>query len=172
MGKRLYCGNLSYSATADEVKELFAAGGRTVVDVHIVQDRETGRSRGFAFVELSTDEEAEAAISEINGKMHQGRPLMVKEAMERSPRPAYGGPRPPMRDRPSRPMGGPGGDRSQAPRFDRGAPYQMEPPPPPPQPVDYAPPADDGDYRDRGDRGKRGRDRRGGKRRTPDFEGW
>ncbi|WP_082342970.1 RNA-binding protein [Vulgatibacter incomptus] len=102
MGKRLYCGNLPYSATADEVKALFTESGRTVTDVHIVMDRETGRSRGFAFVELGTDEEASQAIREVDGKMHAGRALTVKEARERDPRPSGG-----MGGRPGGGFGGP-----------------------------------------------------------------
>lgn len=102
MGKRLYCGNLPFSITADDVRAVFAEGGRTVTDVHIVTDRETGRSRGFAFVELGTDKEAEDALRAVDGRMLAGRPLAVKEARDREPRPAgggFGGPRP----------GGPGG---------------------------------------------------------------
>lgn len=91
MGKRLYCGNLPFSATADEVKAMFAEEGRTVTDVHIVTDRETGRSRGFAFVELATDEEAADALRAVDGRMWGGRPLAVKEARDRAPRPAGGG---------------------------------------------------------------------------------
>ncbi|HWV38220.1 MAG TPA: hypothetical protein VN033_07045 [Vulgatibacter sp.] len=191
MGKRLYCGNLPYSATADEVRALFTESG-TVTDVHIVMDRETGRSRGFAFVELATEEQAAQAIKEIDGRVHAGRPLTVKEAREREFRPGgYGGPRPGggFRDR-----GGPGGGgfRDRGPGSGRpgglggggygarrGPSYPPPPPPPefdPPMPMvqtDYAPP-DDVDYRDRSDRGKRGRDRRGGRRKGDDFgnEGW
>lgn len=195
MGKRLYCGNLPYSATADDVKAIFGEGGRTVTDVHIVMDRETGRSRGFAFVEVSSDEEAVAAIREVDGKMYSGRALTVKEARERESRPSgprpggFGGPRP--NGGPSRgPSGSPGGfggagGRSGGsggfggPRPPRGPAYPPPPdyapplPPPPVPVVEYTPP-DDGDYRDRSDRGKRGRDRRGGRRRGDDFggEGW
>jgi len=92
MGKRLYCGNLPFSATADEVKAIFAEDGRTVTDVHIVTDRETGRSRGFAFVELASEQEAESALRAVDGRIFAGRPLAVKEARERAPRPGFGGP--------------------------------------------------------------------------------
>lgn len=91
MGKRLYCGNLPFTATADEVKAMFAEQGRTVTDVHIVTDRETGRSRGFAFVELATDEEAADALKAVDGRMWGGRPLAVKEARDRAPRAPGGG---------------------------------------------------------------------------------
>ena len=97
MGKRLYCGNLPFSVTAEDVRAVFAEDGRTVTDVHIVTDRETGRSRGFAFVELSTDKEAEDALRAVDGRMFGGRALAVKEARDREPRPAgggFGGPRP------------------------------------------------------------------------------
>lgn len=112
MGKRLYCGNLPFSATADDVRAVFEEGGRTVTDVHIVTDRETGRSRGFAFVELATEEQAEEAIRAADGRMLGGRPLAVKEARERTPRPGGGFGEGPRGPRPGgRPgfRGGPGG---------------------------------------------------------------
>ncbi len=95
MGKRLYVGNLNYNTTEGDLRTAFEAGGRTVTDAHIVSDRETGRPRGFAFVEMSTDEEAAAAIEEMNGADLEGRSLTVNEA----------------RERPSRGGGGGGGDR-------------------------------------------------------------
>jgi RNA recognition motif-containing protein len=82
MGNRLYVGNLSFNSTTESVRECFAAIG-TVTDVHVVMDRETGRSRGFAFVTMSTDQEAQKAIAETNGAMLDGRPLRVNEAEER-----------------------------------------------------------------------------------------
>lgn len=180
MGKRLYCGNLPYSATADEVKAIFSEGGRTVVDIHLVTDRETGRPRGFAFVELQTDEEAEEAIRALDGRLVGGRPLAVKEARERPPRgPGGGGPwrsGPPREHR----RGGFGRGGAAGPPFDPYAPGHVpEDLGAPPramsfdEPAEYGPP-DDVDYRDRSDRGRRGRDRRGGRRRQHDFDpgGW
>ena len=196
MGKRLYCGNLPFSATADEVRAIFAEDGRTVTDVHVVTDRETGRSRGFAFVELGTDEEAAAALQAVDGRVFGGRPLAVKEARERAPRPGgfagprgprpggrpgpgFGGPRAPQVER--RPaFGDRGGYGRPAPRggYGPGPDYVPAPMPGPDwntDPVDFAempeggyPPPEDVDYRERGDRGKRGRDRRGGRRRGGD----
>jgi RNA recognition motif-containing protein len=83
MGKRLYVGNLSFNATELDLRELFAEGG-TVADAKLVTDRETGRPRGFGFVEMSTDAEATAAIANLNGREFQGRALTVNEAQERS----------------------------------------------------------------------------------------
>lgn len=83
MGKRLYVGNLNYSTTADILRTAFEQDGRKVSDVHIVMDRETGRSRGFAFVEMSTDAEAQAAVTAMNGAKVDGRALKVNEARER-----------------------------------------------------------------------------------------
>ena len=65
MGKRIYCGNLSFQSTQDDVRELFTPHGE-VTDVHIVMDRETGRSRGFAFVEMATEQAAKAAITALD----------------------------------------------------------------------------------------------------------
>ena len=79
MGNRLYVGNLSFNATSESVREWFAGCG-TVTDVHVVTDRETGRSRGFAFVTMSTDAEAQKAISETNRAMMDGRSLRVNAA--------------------------------------------------------------------------------------------
>lgn len=83
MGKRLYVGNLSYSTTNDSLRAAFEQDGRKVTDVHIVMDRETGRSRGFGFVEMSTDAEAQAAVQAMNGAKVDGRALKVNEARER-----------------------------------------------------------------------------------------
>jgi RNA recognition motif-containing protein len=90
MGNRLYVGNLSFNSTTDSIRETFASCG-TVTDVHVVMDRETGRSRGFAFVTMSTDAEAQKAIAETNGAMVDGRPLRVNEAEERQNRGGGGG---------------------------------------------------------------------------------
>ena len=83
MGKRLYVGNLSFGATELDLRDLFAESG-TVVDAKLVTDRETGRPRGFGFVEMSSDAEAASAISNLNGREFQGRALTVNEAQERS----------------------------------------------------------------------------------------
>jgi RNA recognition motif-containing protein len=91
MGKRLYVGNLSYNVTEGELRDVFAEGGRNVVEVKIVMDRDTGRPRGFAFVEMGTDDEATAAISSLSGRDIQGRPINVSEARERAPRSGGGG---------------------------------------------------------------------------------
>lgn len=82
MGTRLYVGNLSYSITELDLRELFAPLG-TVTDAKIITDRETGRPRGFGFIEMSTDEEAKKAIDELNGRDVQGRQVAVKEAEDR-----------------------------------------------------------------------------------------
>src|SRR5262245_13469299 len=82
MGTRLFVGNLSYGVTELDLRGLFESCG-TVTDAKIVTDRETGRPRGFGFVEMSSDEEGKKAMAEINGKDVQGRPVAVKEAEER-----------------------------------------------------------------------------------------
>jgi len=84
MGTRLYVGNLPFSADEDQVRDLFAQNDRTVSEVKLITDRETGRPRGFGFVQMSTDEEAEAAIRDLNGYSLDGRALTVNEARERS----------------------------------------------------------------------------------------
>jgi RNA recognition motif-containing protein len=83
MGRRLYVGNLSYGVTEAELRETFAEAGE-VVDVKVVLDRDTGRPRGFAFVELSNDGEAAKAIETMNGRELQGRAMNVSEARERT----------------------------------------------------------------------------------------
>ena len=83
MGKRLYVGNLNYDTTTDTLRDAFEEGGRTVTDVFIMTDRETGRPRGFGFVEMSSDEEAQAAIEAMHGADVDGRTLTVNEARER-----------------------------------------------------------------------------------------
>jgi cold-inducible RNA-binding protein len=90
MGKKLYVGNLSYTVDSSELEQLFGAHG-TVVSAQIISDRDTGRSKGFGFVEMGTDEEAQAAIAGLNGKEHQGRALTVNEARPREDRPGGGG---------------------------------------------------------------------------------
>jgi RNA recognition motif-containing protein len=93
MGTRLYVGNLSYNVTEPELREVFAEGGRNVVEVKIVMDRDTGRPRGFAFVEMGSDDEASQAIQSLTGREVQGRAINVSEARERTPRGGggYGG---------------------------------------------------------------------------------
>jgi RNA recognition motif-containing protein len=82
MGRKLYVGNLSYSVRDSDLEDLFAAHG-TVGSAQVIMDRDTGRSKGFGFVEMSTDEEAQAAISALNGKEVEGRNLTVNEARPR-----------------------------------------------------------------------------------------
>ena len=91
MGNRLYVGNLSYNVTEAELKEVFAEGGKNVAEVKIVLDRDTGRPRGFAFVEMGSDGEAAQAIETLNGREIQGRPINVCEARERAARGGGGG---------------------------------------------------------------------------------
>jgi RNA recognition motif-containing protein len=91
MGARLYVGNLSFTTNEDELRNLFGATG-TIVDVKVVTDRETGRSRGFAFVEMSSAAEATEAISQLNGREFGGRTLKINEAEDRGSRaPRSGG---------------------------------------------------------------------------------
>src|SRR2546430_17332526 len=91
MGKRLYVGNLPYQVDEDQLRALFEQDGRQVDEVKIVTDRETGRPRGFAFIEMATDAQAQAAVSALNGKPFGGRPLTVSEARERAPGGGGGG---------------------------------------------------------------------------------
>jgi RNA recognition motif-containing protein len=90
MGNRLYIGNLSFNSTSDSVRAAFQAFGE-VSDVQLVLDRETGRSRGFAFVTMGSAQEAQKAINEMNGALLDGRPLRVNEAEERQNRGGGGG---------------------------------------------------------------------------------
>ena len=85
MGKKLYCGNLSYGVRSPELEELFTQFG-TVESAQVIEDRETGRSKGFGFVEMTSDEEASAAIEALDGKEHEGRTIRVNEAKPREPR--------------------------------------------------------------------------------------
>jgi len=85
MSTKLYVGNLAFQTTSQELQELFAQAG-TVESASVVEDRDTGRSRGFAFVEMSTKEEAAAAIDQFNGKELGGRALKVNEAKPRENR--------------------------------------------------------------------------------------
>ena len=88
MGKRLYVGNLSYDVGDSELQQLFESFG-TVESAVVIQDRNAGRSKGFGFVEMSTDDEANNAIEELNGQEHNGRPLTVNEARPREERGGY-----------------------------------------------------------------------------------
>lgn len=90
MGKKLYCGNLSYSVTSSQLEEMFSEYGN-VASAEVISDRETGRSKGFGFVEMSTDEEAKAAAAGLNESVHDGRPLVVNEARPREERGGGGG---------------------------------------------------------------------------------
>ena len=89
MGKKLYVGTLSYQTDSSELEQLFTAHGQ-VVSAQIINDRDTGRSKGFGFVEMSSDAEAQAAIAALNGQQHNGRALTVNEARPREER--AGGP--------------------------------------------------------------------------------
>ena len=91
MGKKLYVGNLNFNTTADSLRSAFGSDGRQVADVAIITDRETGRPRGFAFVEMGSDADAEAAIAAMNGHELDGRTLKVNEAMARGPGGGGGG---------------------------------------------------------------------------------
>ncbi|MDQ3622730.1 MAG: RNA-binding protein [Verrucomicrobiota bacterium] len=91
MSNKLYVGNLSFDATENDLQDLFGEAG-TVSEVALMQDKFTGQSRGFAFVTMSTSEEAQKAISLFHGKSVQGRPLTVNEARPREDR-TGGGPR-------------------------------------------------------------------------------
>ncbi len=90
MGKKLYVGNLSYDVDSSALEQLFTAHG-TVQSAEIISDRDTGRSKGFGFVEMSSDEEAQAAIAALNGQEHSGRSLTVNEAKPRENRAGGGG---------------------------------------------------------------------------------
>ena len=91
MGNRLFVGNLPFDVSEDDVRQFVEAEGRTVSSVKLVMDKDTGRPRGFAFVDMGSDEEAQAAISALNGKELGGRALVVNEAQERGGKFAGGG---------------------------------------------------------------------------------
>jgi RNA recognition motif-containing protein len=91
MGKRLFVGNLSFNSTEDSIQAVFDQGGWKTASISIVTDRETGRSRGFAFVEMTSDADAQAAIKALDGQNLDGRPLRVNEAEEKKPRSGGGG---------------------------------------------------------------------------------
>lgn len=85
MGKKLYVGNLSYDTTQDQIRTLFAEFGE-VGEVNLITDRDTGRPKGFGFVEMATEEGAQAAIKQLNGRMVDSRALTVNEARPREER--------------------------------------------------------------------------------------
>ena len=90
MGKKLYVGNLGYGVTDGDLTKMFEPHG-TVESAQIIMDRETGRSKGFGFVEMKSDQEAETAITALNGQDSGGRALTVNEARPREERPKRGG---------------------------------------------------------------------------------
>jgi cold-inducible RNA-binding protein len=90
MGKKLYVGNLPHSANQQTLQDMFSQCG-TVDSVNLVTDRDTGQSRGFAFVEMSSDSEAQKAIQELNGSSFDGREIKVNEATPKAPRGNRGG---------------------------------------------------------------------------------
>ncbi len=102
MGAKLYVGNLPYSVTEEKLQQHFAQHG-SVLSARIITDKFSGRSKGFGFVEMNSEEEAERAAAALNGTDFEGRNIVVSEArpqQERAPRPgAGGGGRPPRRDR-------------------------------------------------------------------------
>src|SRR5215831_6529360 len=128
MGTRLFIGNLSYAVTEQELREAFTGDGIELRSVRVALDRETGRPRGFAFVETMTDEGAKASIEKLSGRLLQGRSIIVEEAQAKpaGPRPGGGGgyaggrpgggpgagPRPPG---PGGPGDGPGAGRPDGP---------------------------------------------------------
>jgi cold-inducible RNA-binding protein len=112
MGKKLYVGNLPFSITEERVGEVFGQIGQ-IESIRIVIDRDTGRSKGFGFVEMSSDDEAAAAIEQLHGAELDGRTLVVNEARPMEPRGDRGGFGGPRRD------GGGGGGGFGAPRGDR-----------------------------------------------------
>ena len=91
MGTRVYVGNLPFDTDATQLRALFEEGGREVSDVKIITDRDTGRPRGFAFVEMGSQTDAKAAITALNGREIGGRALTVNEAKEQAPRRGGGG---------------------------------------------------------------------------------
>src|SRR4051812_36570038 len=90
MGSKLYVGNLSYNTNGPDLEQLFSQHG-TVKSAQVISDRDTGRSKGFAFVEMGSDAEAQAAIAALNGQQHDGRALTVNEAKPKESRGGGGG---------------------------------------------------------------------------------
>src|SRR4051794_8946765 len=168
MGTRLFIGNLSYNVNEQELKEAFAGEGIEVRSVRVALDRDTGRPRGFAFVETMNDEGAKASIEKLSGRILQGRPIIVEEAQAKpagprvggpgaGPRPGgFGGPRPPGGGRggpgggsgPPRGPGGPGGFGGPRPGGFGGGPRPSGPGGGPPR--DFGPPRGPGGFRPAG----------------------
>jgi RNA recognition motif-containing protein len=90
VGKKLYVGNLSYNVSSADLQQLFAPHG-DVQSAQVIEDRDSGRSKGFGFVEMGSDEEARTAIAALNGQEHDGRALTVNEAKPRENRGGFGG---------------------------------------------------------------------------------
>jgi len=90
MGSKLYVGNLSYNTTGSDLEQLLAQHG-TVQSAEVISDRETGRSKGFGFVQMGSDDEAQAAIAALDGQQHDGRNLTVNEAKPKENRSGGGG---------------------------------------------------------------------------------
>ena len=112
MGKKLYVGNMSYDVDSSQLEQLFAPHG-TVESAQVITDRDTGRSKGFGFVEMSSDAEAQAAIAAMNGQEHDGRALTVNEAKPQEKRSGGGG----GGSRGGYGGGGGGGSRRREPRW-------------------------------------------------------
>jgi RNA recognition motif-containing protein len=112
MSNKLYVGNLSFDTTENELQDLFSGAG-AVQEVILIQDRITGRSKGFGFVTMSNAEDAKKAISQINGKSVGGRALTVNEARPKEDRPPGGGGGGGRRDFGGPPRGGGGGGRDR-----------------------------------------------------------
>jgi len=169
MGTRLFIGNLSYNVNEQELREAFTGEGIELRSVRVALDRDTGRPRGFAFVETATDDGAKASIEKLSGRILQGRPIIVEEAQAKpmGPRPGggagFGAPRPggfaprPPGAGPAGPSGsGPPGGGGYAPRPGGFAP---RPPGPGGPPRDFGPPRAPGGFRAAGPPGP---DNRGG----------
>jgi len=90
MGSKIYVGNLSYNATGSDLEQMFAPHG-TVSSAEVIADRDTGKSKGFGFVQMGSDAEAQTAITALNGKDHDGRAMTVNEAKPREERPRKSG---------------------------------------------------------------------------------
>jgi cold-inducible RNA-binding protein len=88
MATKLFVGSLSWNVSDDQLRDLFATVG-TVVSANVIKDRDSGRSKGFGFVEMSSDDEAKAAVDQLNGKELDGRAINVSEARPREERPRY-----------------------------------------------------------------------------------
>jgi RNA recognition motif-containing protein len=103
MGNKIYVGNLSYNTTEETLKQIFSEENRTVKKITVITDRETGKPRGFAFAIMGTDEEAQDAIKNLNGRSVDGRSIRLSEAQEKSQNSGFGTPRPPQQYRPPSP---------------------------------------------------------------------